>query len=631
MRPNVPFAVAATATLVALTGACLDTHTAPPAEPGFEITVSPLSLSGVTEACYDLRVTNGPDGGGQPVWTRAGICSSDFGDGAGAITYVGTCDAQVGVDNTVLLTLVSLEDDDGPIAFSNPCPSGAPCKRSAPCAPNADTLVAFDLTIARPAQQGFFDVAVDLEDVFCSAKVDCVADAESGGGPLNLLYAPDGDTRLPTAVLAFACTAGLGADTNLYFADLAIECGAARTPLVIHEAPGNVYTTTSPAPAPLRQLATYRGLESLTDAFGTSWGKLYLNVALALDFAAANGPCDLVGTLTASDGPFEVPFRTPAGTIWPLIQVDVPLVSAANQTAYTCTRHPLGDDPSDGIWVDYTDHDTPVAFDDRAHDDGGLVVVDHRSPLTIAPLTPTVAPNQTQLFSATGGAGGYVFTVVAGGGTFSGALYTAPSAAGAATVRVTDALGQTAETTVAIVALAKVVFVTTNTYTGNLGGLAGADATCQSVADGVPALAGRTFKAWLSSSTVSAASRFTQATVPYTRTDGVVVADNWADLVDGTLDAPINRTETGATMIATRKAWTGTQTNGGINYPGSATNHCDDWTTSNPPANGGSYAGYVDRTTCLWTHGNPQNEAECGGSASTLPCSNGFSLFCFEQ
>ena len=59
----------------------------------------------------------------------------------------------------------------------------------------------------------------------------------------------------------------------------------------------------------------------------------------------------------------------------------------------------------------------------------------------------------------------------------------------------------------------KRVFVTSTTYKGNLGGLAGADAKCQTRANA--ASLGGTWKAWLSDSTTSAASRLTQSVSGY--------------------------------------------------------------------------------------------------------------------
>ena len=82
----------------------------------------------------------------------------------------------------------------------------------------------------------------------------------------------------------------------------------------------------------------------------------------------------------------------------------------------------------------------------------------------------------------------------------------------------------------------KIVFVTSETYTGALGGLDGADALCQERANdaGWPG----TFKAWLSDRDTSVSQRFDRVFygTPFVRTDGVRVANDWADLTDGTLN-----------------------------------------------------------------------------------------------
>ena len=88
------------------------------------------------------------------------------------------------------------------------------------------------------------------------------------------------------------------------------------------------------------------------------------------------------------------------------------------------------------------------------------------------------------------------------------------------------------------------VFVTSTTHDGNLGGLAGADAICQAraAAAGLPG----TYLAWLSDGSASPATRFlTQSAGPYRLVNGTTIADDWADLTSGDLDAPINITETG--------------------------------------------------------------------------------------
>ena len=89
----------------------------------------------------------------------------------------------------------------------------------------------------------------------------------------------------------------------------------------------------------------------------------------------------------------------------------------------------------------------------------------------------------------------------------------------------------------------RVIFVSSALYTGNLGGLAGADAICnmRAQAAGLPG----TYMAWLSTNQANGtpATRFTQSAQPYRKVDGVLVANNWADLIDGTLASAIDKTE----------------------------------------------------------------------------------------
>lgn len=92
---------------------------------------------------------------------------------------------------------------------------------------------------------------------------------------------------------------------------------------------------------------------------------------------------------------------------------------------------------------------------------------------------------------------------------------------------------------------AKIIFLTSAYYTGNLGGLAGADEKCQTAATsaGLPG----TYKAWLSNSSTSAADRWTHSNLAYVRTDGEIIAADWANLVDGSmaLATTINANEYG--------------------------------------------------------------------------------------
>lgn len=89
----------------------------------------------------------------------------------------------------------------------------------------------------------------------------------------------------------------------------------------------------------------------------------------------------------------------------------------------------------------------------------------------------------------------------------------------------------------------RLVFLTSVKYSGKMGGLDAADQQCQSLADAAK-LKG-TFLAWLGNKDTWPAMRMTKSSVPYRRTDYVEVAKNWADLIDGTLAAPIDHFETG--------------------------------------------------------------------------------------
>ena len=164
---------------------------------------------------------------------------------------------------------------------------------------------------------------------------------------------------------------------------------------------------------------------------------------------------------------------------------------------------------------------------------------------------------------------------------------------------------------------AKRAFVSSEMYTGAMGGLAGADANCQSLADS--AGLGGTYLAWLGTPGNGPAQRFTQSNMPYIRVDGVQIAPNWAGLTDGNLDAPLNVTETGGQVPIGNTScagggfptvWSGITNNGSSN-----SSFCGGWTNTN----GGSAWGQAD-TQGQWT-------SWCGGGL----CSWVSPIYCFEQ
>jgi len=191
-----------------------------PAGPTLTVAVAALNLVGVGDVVWDLEVVNG-GATPQTVWQRR-VSSSGYGDGAGSASYVGTCDAGAN-PNTVRVWVVGVygaavadagtfdrgaTDGAGavtgtPLPFENPTAAG-PLTRDVICAANGDVAVQFDVALMRPAQQGFFDIAISFNDVFCSAEFDCCDDANTNnvcdpGEDLDLLFTPGAGRGLRTA------------------------------------------------------------------------------------------------------------------------------------------------------------------------------------------------------------------------------------------------------------------------------------------------------------------------------------------------------------------------------------------------------------------------------------------------
>lgn len=192
----------------------------------------------------------------------------------------------------------------------------------------------------------------------------------------------------------------------------------------------------------------------------------------------------------------------------------------------------------------------------------------------------------------------------------------------------------------------KKVFVTSQLYKANFGGLAAADAICQATARG--AGLGGTYKAWLSTgrrvtgaaasdTTISPATRFTQFQGPYKTLNGLTIATNWSALVSGTIANPINIDERGNQIAKTGTvwcqwdAWTGTEFDGkGVratvgNCTGSWTTgcaNCADWTIDAQDQYG--LIGNTFSRGWDWT-GIPDYQG------SYLTCNDSAHFYCFEQ
>jgi hypothetical protein len=137
------------------------------------------------------------------------------------------------------------------------------------------------------------------------------------------------------------------------------------------------------------------------------------------------------------------------------------------------------------------------------------------------------------------------------------------------------------------------VFVSSTSSNANLGGVSGADARCQNLANA--ANLGGTWRAWVSSSTSSPSARFSKATVPYRLLDGTVIANDWNDLLSGSLRHAIDRDEKN-TVTTGIEVWTATTSTG--TYEGGG---CNGFTSgsSNAPI---VAQGVTDRASGQWTY-----------------------------
>ncbi len=181
---------------------------------------------------------------------------------------------------------------------------------------------------------------------------------------------------------------------------------------------------------------------------------------------------------------------------------------------------------------------------------------------------------------------------------------------------------------------AKFVFVTSETFNGNLGGRSGADAKCQ--ASAAQANLPGTFKAWISDRTGVAFSTLSHYAGPYRLPNSslTLVATGWAQFTANTHINPLNADATGTPVPDQTQfppppppppgippdptgahVWTDTNPNGIYSdAPPSIDNSCENWTNS---ASGNGDYGIVNSNR--WSHFQFQS------------CATQARLYCVQQ
>jgi hypothetical protein len=152
------------------------------------------------------------------------------------------------------------------------------------------------------------------------------------------------------------------------------------------------------------------------------------------------------------------------------------------------------------------------------------------------------------------------------------------------------------------------IFITNTVQNADLGGLDGADQLCASQAADA-GLEGD-FQAWLSTRSLSVSDRLMHADGPYVLVDGTLVANDWDDLLDGSIQAPINLDANGD--LRGGDTWTGTLATG-------ASYSSDDCAAFTSGSGGIALCGSSESTSSTWTEN------------ITPACSTGLRLYCIEQ
>jgi len=158
-----------------------------------------------------------------------------------------------------------------------------------------------------------------------------------------------------------------------------------------------------------------------------------------------------------------------------------------------------------------------------------------------------------------------------------------------------------------------IIFLTSKSINGDLGGVDGADAMCRSLAEEAGLQKWEQYNAWLSVGASTAASRVPLVDRPYYRLDGLKIAETSEDLLNSKLLQPANISEH-KEDLGIAKVWTNSLPDGTTT---STMHDCQSF--SSPEASDKAYVGLANKTDGQWTHADV-----------TSYCSKKTRLYCFS-
>lgn len=428
MRTRMLMTLAALAASATFASSCTDSPIDQPSGE-VQIAIAPLDFPDIVGATFELTIFDSLD---TVIYYNPAVSSDEFGTPDGRTVYVAPCSAGhsptpgVGAPgtevNTVRVRLLEVRIAGGQRLTPSKGDAIFPpaVSRDVVCTENADVRADFLLTIARRAQQGFVDVVMQVQDIFCSTKLSCeqqlMADPRSP-------YTPG-----PTLVTGFACTDGEVAAPGTHYVGFTGElcCNGAElgdptcTRLGIDETTGE--PVWSGLGVGVLDTQSYMDSEAIL-------GKVFHNTTWRLDPAAVEGGCIFYGegyfnwTEDGSPASFDYFVGAPGVSPAPLFIFETEISDANSNGEMFC--RPECD-------VEYPTEETAFAYGDELAtcllDIPGLG--NQRWGWTNGPLVPDGVPRSFDLYAGAAhcdlDVGTYVgsVTVVYSGSTLTATFHT---------------------------------------------------------------------------------------------------------------------------------------------------------------------------------------------------------------